>query len=76
MVDESDYLNSHYIGSAYGDMRRERKALMCRMIFENDGSVKPRIREITIAMQEYTKSGRFSATNPPINNHPKTVRNK
>lgn len=50
-----DYLNSKYIGSEYGDMRRERAALMRRMIFDNDASVKPRIRELTNKMQEYMK---------------------
>ena len=50
-----DYLNSRYIGSEYGDMRRERASLMRRMIHDNDASVKPRIREITLQMQEYMK---------------------
>jgi hypothetical protein len=50
-----DYLNSRYIGSEYGDMRRERASLMRRMIHDNDESVKPRIREITLQMQEYMR---------------------
>lgn len=50
-----DYLNSRYIGSEYGDMRRERASLMRRMIHDNDESVKPRIREITLQMLEYMK---------------------
>jgi len=50
-----DYLNSRYIGSEYGDMRRERATLMRRMIHDNDESVKPRIREITLQMQEYMR---------------------
>ena len=53
--DNYDYLNERYIGSEYGDMRRERAALMRRMIFDNDASVKPRIRELTNKMQEYMK---------------------
>jgi hypothetical protein len=51
-----DYLNSRYIGSEYGDMRRERANLMRRMIHDNDASVKPRIREITLQMLEYMKA--------------------
>lgn len=50
-----DYLNSRYIGSEYGDMRRERASLMRRMIHDNDESVKPRIREITLQMLEYMR---------------------
>lgn len=52
-----DYLIDRYIGSEYGDMRRERAALMRRMIFDNDESVKPRIRELTLQIQEYLLSG-------------------
>jgi hypothetical protein len=51
-----DYLNGRYIGSDYGDMRRERANLMRRMIHDNDASVKPRIREITLQMLEYMKA--------------------
>jgi hypothetical protein len=50
-----DYLNGRYIGSEYGDMRRERAALMKRMLFDNDASVKPRIRELTLQMLEYMR---------------------
>lgn len=50
-----DYLNGRYIGSDYGDMRRERATLMKRMIHDNDASVKPRIREITLQMLEYMR---------------------
>jgi hypothetical protein len=50
-----DYLNGRYIGSEYGDMRRERANLMRRMIHDNDESVKPRIREITLQMLEYMR---------------------
>lgn len=52
---EQDYdsLGSQYIGSEYGDMRRERAALMKRLIFCNDATVKPRIREITQLLLEY-----------------------
>ena len=51
-----DSLNGSYISSEYGDMRRERAALMKRMIFANDASVKPAIRQLTIAMQNYMKA--------------------
>ncbi len=50
-----DYLNGRYIGSDYGDMRRERANLMKRMIANNDDSVKPRIRELTLQMLEYMR---------------------
>lgn len=58
MIDESeyDYLNERYIGSTYGDMRRERASLMRRMILDSDESVKPRIRELTLQMLEYMKA--------------------
>lgn len=57
MINEKEYdsLNGKYIGSEYGDMRRERKQLMEHMIFRNDASVKPRIRELTLKMQEYMR---------------------
>lgn len=50
-----DYLGNRYIGSEYGDMRRERKQLMERLIFRSDATVKPRIRELTLQMQDYIK---------------------
>ncbi len=50
-----DSLNGKYVGSEYGDMRRERKLLMEQMLFRNDETVKPRIREITLQMQMYMK---------------------
>lgn len=58
MLDEKDYdsICSRYIGTEYGDMRRERKKLMERMIFSNDETVKPRIREITQQMLDYMKA--------------------
>lgn len=54
---EKDYdsIGTQYIGTEYGDMRRERKQLMERMIFSNDPTVKPRIREITQQMLEYMR---------------------
>ena len=57
MIDEKDYdsLGTQYIGTEYGDMRRERKQLMERMIFRNDPTVKPRIREITQQMLDYMR---------------------
>ena len=58
MIDDVDYnsLAGIYIGTEYGDLRRERAALMKRQIFNNDHTVKPRIREITAQMLEYMKA--------------------
>lgn len=58
MIDDVDYdsLAGKYIGTEYGDLRRERAALMKRQIFNNDPTVKPRIREITLQMLEYMKA--------------------
>lgn len=50
--EDLNYLNSKYIGSEYGDLRRERAKLQQRMIAHNDESVKPRIREITLQLQD------------------------
>jgi hypothetical protein len=75
---ETDYdrINERYVGTEYGDMRRERKRLMEQMIFRNDDSLKPRIREITLQMQEHiqssTRTGRTSAKNPATSNCPST----
>lgn len=73
-----NYFREKYVGTYYGDLRRERKKLMERMIFSNDATVKPRIRELTIAMFEYikegTQSGRTSGKNPPMCNYPSAVR--
>jgi hypothetical protein len=57
MLDEKnyDYLNSKYVGSEFGDLRRERAALMKRLVFSNDTTVKPRIREITQQMLEFLR---------------------
>jgi hypothetical protein len=57
-MDDTDYdsINGVYIGSNYGDLRRERKDLMRRAIFDNDESVKPRIRQITQLMQDHITS--------------------
>ena len=56
-MDDTDYdsINGVYIGIYYGDLRRERKDLMRRAIFDNDESVKPRIRQLTQLMQDYIK---------------------
>jgi len=56
-MDEKNYdtLNSKYIGTEFGDLRRERAALMKRQIFSNDNTVKPRIREITAQMIQYLR---------------------
>lgn len=55
MEKDCDYLNSRYVGTEYGDLRRERAALMKRMIFNDDASVKPRIRELTQLIYEHIK---------------------
>lgn len=54
---EKDYdcIGKRYIGTEYGDMRRERAELMKRLVHGNEESVKPRIREITLQMQNYIK---------------------
>jgi ligand-binding sensor domain-containing protein len=55
MTDEKQYevANGLWIGSQFGDLRREREKLMKKLVHENDISVKPRIREITLEMTEY-----------------------
>lgn len=55
---EPDYnsLNNKYVGSKYGDLRRERAALMKRLCHDSDVTVKPRIREITEQMLDYMKA--------------------
>ena len=59
MIDEKSYdvVNGLWVGSKIGDMRRERANLMKKLIRDNDVSVKPRIRELTLEMQSYL-SGR------------------
>lgn len=54
---EPDYkcLNGKLIGTQYGDLRRERKLLMERLIFRNDPTVKPRIRQITDELTQILK---------------------
>lgn len=54
---EADYdsINQRYIGTEYGDMRRERAALLKRLVHGNEITVKPRIREITLQMLDYIK---------------------
>lgn len=56
-MSEADYdrINERYIGTEYGDMRRERAALLKRLVHGNEELVKPRIREITLQMQEHIK---------------------
>lgn len=51
MDEDLDYLNSKYVGTEYGNLRRERAQLQRQMIVNNDASVKPRIREITAQLQ-------------------------
>lgn len=50
-----DYFKERYMGSTYGDLRRERAALQKRLIFNSDASVKPRIRELTQLIYEHIK---------------------
>jgi hypothetical protein len=54
MIDDVDYdsVAGIYIGTEYGDMRRERAALMKQLVHKDDVTVKPRIREITLQMLE------------------------
>ncbi len=54
---EADYdcIGKRYIGSEYGDMRRERAVLLKRLVHGNEITVKPRIREITLQMLDYIK---------------------
>lgn len=53
MFETTDYnsINGKYVGSEYGDLRRERAQLQRQMLLNNDESVKPRIREITAQLQ-------------------------
>ena len=50
-----NYFREKYVGTDYGDLRRERKKLMEQMIFRNDATVKPRIRELTRLITAYLK---------------------
>jgi hypothetical protein len=55
MVDEKNYevVKGLWIGSKFGDLRRERAVLMKRFFHNNDASVKSRIRELTQEIYEY-----------------------
>lgn len=53
-----NYFREKYVGTDYGDLRRERKKLMERLIFNNDATVKPRIRELTHLIYEHLKGKR------------------
>jgi hypothetical protein len=57
-MDEKQYevANGLWIGSKFGDLRRERAALMKRLVHSNDASVKPRIRELTLEITKYLSS--------------------
>ena len=57
---EPDYdtFRGKYVGTEYGDLRRERARLMEHMIFRNDASVKPRIRELTQLIYDYIKGSK------------------
>jgi homoaconitase/3-isopropylmalate dehydratase large subunit len=54
MTDEKQYEVVN--GSKFGDLRREREKLMKKLVQDNDASVKPRIRELTLEMTEYLSS--------------------
>jgi ligand-binding sensor domain-containing protein len=58
MTEEKQYevANGLWIGSKFGDLRREREKLMKKLVQDNDASVKPRIRELTLEMTEYLSS--------------------
>jgi ligand-binding sensor domain-containing protein len=62
MTDEKQYevANGLWIGSQFGDLRREREKLMKKLVQDNDASVKPRIRELTLEMTEYLSSRKRS----------------
>ena len=62
MVDEKNYevANGLWIGSKFGDLRRERAALMKRLVADNDTSIRPRIRELTSEIQSYLSAKPFS----------------
>lgn len=62
MDKDYDALNCKYIGSEYGNLRRERAKLQQRLILHNDESVKPRIREITAQIQAMLSSRYKPAT--------------
>ena len=55
MVDEKNYevVKGLWIGSKFGDLRRERARLMKRLVQNNDVSVKSRIRELTQEIYEH-----------------------
>ena len=56
-IQTKDYnlFRDKYVGTEYGDLYCERAALMKRMIFNDDASVKPRIRELTQLIYEHIK---------------------
>ena len=60
MFEDKDYnlFRGKYVGTEYGDLRRERARLMEQLIFMNDASVKPRIRELTQLIYEHIKGTR------------------
>ena len=58
MFETTDYsiINGKYVGSEYGNLRRERAQLQRQMLIHNDAIVKPRIREITLQLQTMLSS--------------------
>jgi hypothetical protein len=61
IYDEKNYevANGLWVGSKFGDLRRERSSLMKRLLHENDETVKPRIRELTHEIQESLSGKKF-----------------
>ena len=62
MVDEKNYevANGLWIGTKFGDLRRERAALMKQLVLNNDTTVWPRIRELTSEIQSCLAARPFS----------------
>jgi len=62
MMDEKNYnvANGRVIGSKFGDLRRERAALMKQLVLNNDTTVWPRIRELTSEIQSCLAARPFS----------------
>ncbi len=62
MMDEKNYnvANGRGIGTKFGDLRRERAALMKQLVLNNDTTVWPRIRELTSEIQSCLAARPFS----------------
>lgn len=57
MTDEKDYevTNGLWIGSKYGDLRRERAKLMKQLIHGEDSAVKDKIRNLNYEIYVHLK---------------------